>query len=358
MSTKSKSAHAIRSKFDSVDDWIEDEEIANHPQDPSSSSSNHPHFNPFYSSSSSSSSRSSPIKKRTSKDHDYSPISATQKAINVKKQCSNLTASSSSQSKLNCIIAKHSDDPNWDPSILNPASARRSKSLSQLGLIYPSKGAAASSSSSSSSNGPTSFHSSVGKKGASHLGLGLIQPSRSSLEKQRSNLSGLESPLPQSERIGDLGETSDRGRRWYDAQLGQGKPRNSYISNENDNSGLPYSSAYPSSQKGLHLDKDYKHPLSNLNPLKDPKSKFGYSKSILDDDALLSVPSWNRRPRNEASFLRQRARDLTGRWTWRWSPGNGWIAGRSKDWGVYATNGGVGNAMAALLPPSQPAGLS
>jgi len=178
------------------------------------------------------------------------------------------------------------------------------------------------------------------------------------LEEKRINhnfkLTGLEKPLASTDSDG-IDSITERGKRWYDAQLGEGRPSNNYISNDNDNSDLPYSSAYPSSQRGLHLPSTYQHPLSKVKPL---KSDSGYSKTILDDDPLLSVPSWNRRPRTEASLLRERARDLTGRWTWRWTPGEGWKVGRSKDWGIYNSEEGIGNAMAALLPPSQPAGLS
>lgn len=75
--------------------------------------------------------------------------------------------------------------------------------------------------------------------------------------------------------------------------------------------------------------------------------RYGWTKSMLDDDARLSVPDEFRRPRSESAS--RLARELLRKKWWRWKPGEGYVWSVSKDFDVYKKGPGI--ALAQLLPP-------
>lgn len=75
--------------------------------------------------------------------------------------------------------------------------------------------------------------------------------------------------------------------------------------------------------------------------------KHGWTTSILDDDARLSVPDEYRRPRRESAL--RLAKKLTGQRWYRWKPGEGYVLSKAKDITVYKEGPGI--ALGQLLPP-------
>lgn len=166
------------------------------------------------------------------------------------------------------------------------------------------------------------FCADIGAHGSAHyLNIGLFRPDYPFVPSGRGKI-----PL----HVTSSGYSSASGTGKSKAVQGKGTHNE-----ENDDDMIPLSSGPPWS----------------VPPWQSRRNVFkqGWTKSILDDDARLSVPDDLRRPRTETAG--KLTRDLLRKKWWRWKPGEGYVLSRQKDFDIYRKGPGI--ALAQLLPPRE-----